>query len=101
MELGGIFLFILLFSISNSELNGDNICTKEVDKTVYVTKKVNQIVQLVTTQACPDFTRGFRCPVKKTGTKVTYKTVPEIKRVIETFCCEGYYEIDGQCKRKF
>lgn len=93
-------LITTLTYLAAAELIGDNVCTREIDKTVYVTKKFNQIVNLLTTQTCPDFTKGFRCPVKKTGTKVTYKTVPEIRRVIETECCDGYVERDNRCKRK-
>lgn len=65
-----------------------------------VTKKISQEVEIITTQACPDVTQGFRCPVKKKGTKLTYKTVPEIETTLVDVCCEDFYEEDDVCKRK-
>jgi hypothetical protein len=92
-----IILFIFGFTLIQSEPSGDNICTKEVDKTFYVTKKITQNVKLVTTEACADVTQGFQCETKKDGTKVAYKTVPEVRKVNVTACCDGFTEINQLC----
>ncbi|KAE9547511.1 hypothetical protein FO519_009277 [Halicephalobus sp. NKZ332] len=63
-----------------------------------VTKKFNQTVELITTEHCPDITQGFRCPVKKMGSKLTYKTVPEIKTEKVDDCCDGFYAENDVCK---
>ena len=65
-----------------------------------VTKKFNQPVELLTTEPCSDITQGFKCPVKKQGNKLVYKTVPEIRTEEVKTCCDEFYEEDSVCKRK-
>uniref|UniRef100_A0A914Z1T6 EMI domain-containing protein n=1 Tax=Panagrolaimus superbus TaxID=310955 RepID=A0A914Z1T6_9BILA len=91
-----IILFIT-FVGTHSELSGDNVCIKEIEKTFHLTRKVAQSVQIHTTEPCADITQGFQCTVKKNGTKTGYKSVPEVRKVNVTACCEGFTEVKGKC----
>jgi hypothetical protein len=92
----GTILFIT-FVGTYSELSGDNVCIKEIEKTFYVTRKVAQTVQIHTTEPCADITQGFQCTIKKNGTKAGYKSFPEVRKTNVTSCCDGFTEVNEKC----
>ncbi|KAH7697441.1 CED-1 protein, partial [Aphelenchoides avenae] len=81
------------------ELTGPNVCTYEEEREEIQLKKYNRNVQLVTHVWCPDFTKGFQCPVTKQGTKISYKSVAVMVPYVVTRCCKGYRQTeDKTCK---
>uniref|UniRef100_A0A914GQI7 Exocyst complex component 2 n=1 Tax=Globodera rostochiensis TaxID=31243 RepID=A0A914GQI7_GLORO len=64
------------FSQPEVDLHGPNVCTFEEEREKIVIKKYDRQVQLVTTQWCPDISKGFQCEVT----------------VVITRCCKGYFQ---------
>ncbi|KAL3111721.1 hypothetical protein niasHT_011008 [Heterodera trifolii] len=81
------------------DLHGPNVCTFEEEREKIVIKKYDRQVQLVTTEWCPDFSQGFKCKKKKTGTRTSYRSEPVKETVLVTRCCKGYaQQSDDTCK---
>ncbi|VDK74920.1 unnamed protein product [Litomosoides sigmodontis] len=81
-------------------MNAENVCPVEEELVLLhiyraselSLQKHEQPVVLHTTRPCWDVLQGFRCEVKTSGTKLSYKTFPIKKKIVVYKCCPGYYE---------